>query len=49
MANEQRKHELLSERDKKVLDKAEELGLTKDYQPIVARPIGDELVDVEER
>ena len=43
MAIEEQKHALLKERDKNAMDQAASLGLTKDYQPILATAIGDEL------
>jgi hypothetical protein len=43
MAIEEQKHALLKERDKNAMDRAASLGLTKDYQPILATAIGDEL------
>ena len=49
IANEQSKHELLSERDALVLDEAASLGLTHKYAPILATPIGDGLTAQEER
>lgn len=49
LGNERRKHELLLERDREALEEASRLGLTKDYEPILATPIGDALTDKEER
>ena len=49
IANEQSKHELLSERDELVLDEAASLGLTHKYSPILATPIGDGLTAQEQR
>lgn len=49
MANEKKKHNLLDERDKKATDEAVSLGLTKDFQPILAAPIGGELTRQEEQ
>ncbi len=46
---EKRKNEILSERDQIALDKAASLGLTKDYAPILANPIGDGLTKQEEQ
>lgn len=46
---ERRKHELLLERDREALDEAARLGLTEDYEPILATPIGDGLTDKEKR
>jgi hypothetical protein len=47
--NELRKHELLSERDDRVLAKAKELGLLDKSAPIRAQPIGGALTRNEER
>lgn len=49
IANEQSKHELLSERDELALDEAASLGLTRKYSPILATPIGDGLTAQEQR
>ncbi len=49
VANEQRKNDLLNAGDRMALDKASALGLTKDYAPILATPIGDGLSKQEER
>ena len=49
MANLQKKHDLLRERDKKAMDEAASLGLTKDYPPILAKPIGGALTKQEDR
>ena len=49
IAHEERKKQLLNENDKKALDEANSLGLTKDYAPIVASAIGDGLTSQEER
>lgn len=49
VANEQRKNALLTERDQMVLEEASSLGLTRDYAPILATPIGDGLTDQEKR
>ena len=47
--NEQRKHELLSERDDRVMGRAEELGLLSQPEPILASPLGGALTENEER
>jgi hypothetical protein len=49
MANEKKKHHLLDERDTKAREEAATLGLTKDFQPILATPIGGELTRKEEQ
>ncbi len=49
IANEQRKNELLTERDRMALDEASSLGLTGKYAPILATPIGGGLTKQEER
>ena len=49
IANEEKKNALGTEMDQMALDKAESLGLTKAYPPILAAPIGGELTDQEER
>jgi hypothetical protein len=49
MNNEQRKHALMSERDQRALEEAASLGLTKDYPPILATPIGDGLTKQEKQ
>ncbi|MEN8213164.1 MAG: hypothetical protein ABFR19_02275 [Pseudomonadota bacterium] len=49
VANTERKHALLQERDQGILDKASALGLTADYPPILATPIGDTLTSQEEK
>ncbi len=49
IANEQSKHELLSERDELALEEAASLGLTRKYAPILATPIGDGLTAQEQR
>jgi len=49
MASEKQKHALLEERDNRALEEAASLGLTKKYEPIVAKPIGGELTRQEEQ
>jgi len=49
IANEQRKNELLAERDRMAMDEASSLGLTGKYAPILATPIGGGLTKQEER
>ena len=49
MANEERKNALLTQRDAMALEKADSLGLTNSYPPILASPIGDGLTDQEKR
>jgi hypothetical protein len=49
IANEQRKNELLTERDRVALDEASSLGLIRQYAPILATPIGGGLTKQEER
>jgi hypothetical protein len=49
MGNEKRKNELMSERDQRALEEAASLGLTKEYAPILAAPIGDSLTKQEEQ
>jgi len=49
ISNEQKKNELLTERDRQALAKASELGLTREYAPILAAPIGDGLTKREEK
>jgi len=49
MANEESKSALWAQMDELALDKAESLGLTRTYPPILATPIGDELTTREER
>lgn len=48
MAHERRKNELLTKRDNKVLAEAKRLGLTREYKPILASPIGDGLTQREQ-
>ena len=43
IASKKQKHTLLEERDTRALDEAASLGLTKKYEPIIAKPIGGEL------
>jgi len=49
IANKKSKNILLAEGDLKAMDKAAELGLTKDYPPILAVKIGDGLTKKEQR
>jgi len=49
MAIEEQKHALLKEMDEKAMDQAASLGLTKEYPPILATPIGDELTRSEQQ
>lgn len=49
IANEERKNALLTQRDAMALEKADSLGLTKSYSPILATPIGDGLTEQEEQ
>lgn len=49
IANENRKHQLLLERDNKVLTKAKQLGLMEKYPRILAKPLGDGLTKQEQR
>lgn len=49
IANEERKNELLTKKDQSLLAEAESLGLTREYPPILATPIGDSLTRSEER
>ena len=49
MAIEEKKHALLQERDTRALEEATSLGLTKQYKPIIAKPIGDELTRQEKQ
>ena len=46
---EKQKNKLYEESDQKALDKASELGMTKDFSPILAKPIGGSLTKSEER
>jgi len=48
MENELAKHQLMSEGDQMALDKAEELGLRQEFNPILAKVIGDGLTKQEE-
>lgn len=49
MEVEEQKHQLLAEMDNKAMDEASSLGLTKEYEPILATPIGGELTRQEEQ
>jgi len=49
MALEKQKHALLAERDRRAIEEAAKLGLTKDHQPVLASPIGGELTVAEKR
>ncbi len=49
MAIEEQKHALLKEMDEKAMDQAASLGLTKEYLPILATPIGDKLTRSEQQ
>ncbi len=49
VAFEKRKNKLLTDRDRMALDKASKLGMTKNYAPIIATPIGDSLTKNEKR
>jgi hypothetical protein len=49
IANEEKKNALWTEMDQMALDKAESLGLTKTYPPILATPVGGELTSQEAR
>ena len=49
LASEKQKHLLLQERDTRALEEAETLGLTKRYEPIIAKPIGGELTRQEQQ
>jgi len=49
MGIEEQKHALLKEMDEKAMDQAASLGLTKEYPPILATPIGDELTRSEQQ
>jgi len=49
MAIEKQKHALLKEMDEKAMDQASSLGLTKEYPPLLATPIGDELTRSEQQ
>jgi hypothetical protein len=49
IANEQEKNALWTEMDRMALDKAESLGLTRAYPPILATSIGEDLTGQEER
>ncbi len=45
MANLEKKHNLLKERDQEIMAEAASLGLTKDYPPILATAIGGTLLN----
>jgi hypothetical protein len=49
MASEEQKHALLEQRDSRALAEAHSLGLTKQYEPILATPIGGELTRQEKQ
>jgi hypothetical protein len=49
MTNEENKDKEWSEMDQMALEEAASLGLTDDYQPILATPLGDGLTKSEER
>lgn len=49
MAIETQKHALLKDMDSKAMEQAASLGLTDDYQPLLATPIGGELTSQEEQ
>ncbi len=49
IAKEQRENAILTERDRRILEQASALGLTRDYAPILATPLGDGLTQQEER
>lgn len=49
IAVEERKNERWAELDQRAVDEADSLGLTGDYEPILARPIGGELTTQEQR
>ncbi|MCM5571058.1 hypothetical protein M6I34_11130 [Burkholderiaceae bacterium FT117] len=49
LAVERRKHALLKEQDQALLAKAESMGLARDPEPILAKPIGGELTRDEQR
>jgi hypothetical protein len=49
IAREKRKNALMKQRDQLALDKAESLGLMKEYAPILATPIGHSLTKSEEQ
>lgn len=49
VAIEESKIALLDERDESIRAEADSLGLNQDYSPILAKPIGGELTDQEER
>jgi hypothetical protein len=49
MSNEKQKNALLMQMDQLALEKAASLGLMKDYDPILATPLGDGLTKQEEQ
>jgi hypothetical protein len=49
IAVEENKNELWAECDRRAIEEAESLGLTGDYEPILAEPIGSELTTQEQR
>jgi len=49
VVNVENNNKLLLDRDRLALDKASELGLTKDYAPVLATPIGSTLTKKEKR
>jgi len=49
ITHQESKNKLLAENDRRALEEAESLGLTKDYEPIEAAAIGDELTKQEKR
>jgi len=49
LAVERRKHALLKQQDEALLAKAEAMGLVRDPEPILAKPIGGELTRDEQR
>ncbi len=49
VAFEKRNNKLLAEGEQKAQDKASELGMTKDFSPIIASPIGGSLTRSEQR
>lgn len=49
IANELHKNELLTKRDQLLLDEATSLGLSDEYAPILATPIGDSLTRSEKK
>jgi len=49
IANEIRKHELMTERDNRAMEEAKSVGLLDKHDPILATPIGGSLTPNEER